>query len=201
MTAPRENGEAPRETGEPPGEGADPSRPAGMPPRPVPSGPPGPYASRRTTAASRSERFVREKRFPWPLVVLLGAAPVGCLVYVLLMPAEKRTKLLDSIPQGIGSRAVTAVISLAALVVLARLVLPGAKGAVGALTRALWWFRARRGLRRALWFPAEMLVGLVWFCAQIVFAVDMVLVLACAVAFVLYVVRIVKPEMFSFLPG
>jgi hypothetical protein len=134
-------------------------------------------------------------------VVLLGAAPVGCLVYVLLMPAEKRTKLIDSIPQGVGSRAVTAVLSLAVLIVLARLVLPGAKGAVAALTRALAWCRMQRGFRRVLWFPVEMLVGLVWFLAQIAFAVDMVLVLACAIAFVLYVVRIAKPELFSFLPG
>ena len=187
--------------GEPTNEGDEAGRPAGMPPRPIPAGPPGPYAPKRTTQASRSEKFVREKKFPWPLVVLLGAAPVGCLVYVLVMPAERRTKLLDSIPQGVGARAVTAVISLAILVVLARLVLPGAKGAVGALTRALAWFQTRRGFRRVLWFPVELLVGLVWFLAQIAFAVDMVLVLACAVAFVLYVVRIAKPDLFTFLPG
>lgn len=187
------NGGPPRD-----GDAAGPTPP--LPGRPLPSGPPGPYA-KRTTSASRSEKFVREKKFPWPVVVLLGAAPVGFLAYVLLMPAEKRTKFLDAIPQGIGSRAVTATICLAILVVLARLVLPGAKGAVAALTRTLAWFKGNRGMRRVLWFPAEMAVGLVWFLAQIAFAVDMVLVLGCAVAFVLYVVRIAKPEMFSFLPG
>jgi hypothetical protein len=117
------------------------------------------------------------------------------------MPAEKRTKFLDSIPHGAGSRAVTATICLAVLVVLARLVLPGAKAAVGALTRALAWFRANRGMKRVLYAPVEGVVGLVWLLAQVVFAVDMVLVIACLVAFILYVVRIVKPEMFGFLPG
>jgi hypothetical protein len=193
---------------EPPRPGETEPRPPTPPPRPpapgglqAPAGPPGPYAARRTIPASRSEKYVREKKFPWPLVVLLGAAPVGCLVYVLLMPAEKRTKFLDSIPQGVGSRAVTATISLAVLVVLARLVLPGAKAAVGALTRALGWFKGNRGMKRVLYAPAEAVVGLVWFLAQIVFAVDMVLVLACAIAFILYVVRIAKPDMFPFLPG
>ena len=189
--------------GEEPREGAPPD-PLSRPPAPgVPLPPPFPPPSSRRSpkAATRSEKYVREKKFPWPLVILLGAVPVGSLAYVLLMPADKRTKFLDAIPQGVGGRAVTAAVSLAVLVVLARLVLPGAKGAVAGLTRALWWFRGRRGWRRVVWWPVEALVGLAWFLAQVVFAVDMVLVLACGVAFVLYVVKIAKPELFPFLPG
>jgi hypothetical protein len=187
------NGEPPRE-----GDAADrPLRPAPGPPPLPPTFPP----RRGAVAAPRSERYVREKKFPWPLVILLGAAPIAAVVYVILMPTEKRTKFLDAIPQGVGARAVTAVISLALLVVLARLVLPGAKGAVGGLTRALWWFKAKHGWRRVVWWPAEALVGLAWFLAQVVFAVDMVLVIACGIAFVLYVVKIAKPELFPFLPG
>jgi hypothetical protein len=184
---------------EPPREGDGSQAP--LPRAPLPSGPPGPYAPKRPVGASRSEKYVREKKFPWMIVALICAAPVAFVVYVFLMPAEKRTKFLDAIPEGVGRRAVTATICLAILVVLARLVLPGAKAGVGALTRALAWFKGNRGMKRVLYAPAEGVVGIVWLLAQVIFAVDMVLVIACLVAFLLYVVRILKPEMFTFLPG
>ena len=54
---------------------------------------------------------------------------------------------------------------------------------------------------RILLFPVEAVVGLLWFLAQCLFAVDAIAILVTAAAFLLYVIRIAKPELFTFLPG
>ena len=63
------------------------------------------------------------------------------------------------------------------------------------------WFRARRKGLRIVLFPLEAATGLLWFLVQCLFAVDAILILAAGAAFLLYVVRIVKPETFPWLPG
>ena len=142
-----------------------------------------------------------EKKVNW-LVVLLGSAlPVGTIVWIATMPADKRQKLFDSIPSGVAARSAAAVAALAGMVVLARLVLPGAKAAIAACLRGMAWCRAKKGVARVALYPVEFVVGLGWFLMQMLFAVDLILILACGVGFLLYAVRIVKPDLFGWLPG
>jgi hypothetical protein len=155
-------------------------------------------ASARPTA--RERRRGRGKGFVVGFL-LANAVPAGAAVWFFTRPPAERQRLLDAIPAGVASRAGAAGLSFVVLLVLALVVLPGAKATIDALHRLRGWFRTRpAGLRAAL-FPLEALAGLLWFLAQCLFAVDAILILAAGATFLLYVVRILKPETFPWLPG
>jgi hypothetical protein len=123
---------------------------------------------------------------------------VGAVVWIALMPAAQRDLLLSKIPAGWGGRAAHAGIAFAALVILARVALPAFHGASGALNGAAYRLRLRRGFTRVLLFPYELLVNLLRGIVRALYALDVLLILACILVLILLVVRILKPE---FLPG
>lgn len=150
----------------------------------------------------RPGRFVkRGGRGGLGLFLLANAVPVGAAVWWFTRSAQSRQAVLDKIPSGVASRAGAAGLCFVALVVLARVVLPAANGAVKALRAVRGRMRQRRGAARALLLPVEGLVGLLELACQVLFSVDAILVLAAAALFVLYVIRIVKPATFPWLPG
>ena len=166
-------------------------------------GPRGPARPGVASGPRESRRGARapERRVNWMVLLLANALPIGMVVWLLAMPPDKRQRLFDQIPSGTVARAGAAVGALLLMVVFARLVLPAAKGALAGLLRAQAWFHGKRGAARVALYPAEAAVGLAWFVVQMLFAVDLVLILACGAGFILYAVRIVKPEMFNWLPG
>ena len=164
-----------------------------------PSGAGGRGAAERD--ASRRGARAPEKRVNWLVVLLASALPVGMVVWIATMSPEKRKQLFDSIPSGVAARSVAAAGALLAMVALVRLVLPGAKAAIASLLRAQLWCRSKKGATRLALYPVEFVVYLGWLLAQMLFAVDLVLIVACGAGFLLYAVRIVKPEMFGWLPG
>jgi hypothetical protein len=133
--------------------------------------------------------------------LLANAIPAAAAVWFFTRPAEQRRGILDAVPPGVGTRAATAGIAFGVLLVLALAVLPGARAVIGGLQRARAWLRARPAGLRALLFPAEAAAGLLWFLAQCLFAVDAVAILAAGAAFLVYVARIVKPDLLPGLPG
>lgn len=133
--------------------------------------------------------------------LLANAVPAGAAIWFFTRPQDQRQKVLDAIPAGVATRAATAGLAFVLLLVLALGVLPGAKAAIAGLSRLQAWFRTRPMAARILLFPLEMLVGLLWFLAQALFAVDAVAILACAAAFLVYVARIIKPDILPGLPG
>lgn len=150
----------------------------------------------------RPGRFVRRgRRGGLGIFLLANAVPVGAAVWWFTRSAESRQAVLDQIPSGVPSRAAVAALCFVALLVLARVVLPAANGAVKALRAVRGRMRGRRGAARVLLLPVEGLVGLLELACQALFSVDAILVLATATLFVLYVIRIVKPAMFPWLPG
>jgi hypothetical protein len=149
----------------------------------------------------RLERTKRRGRKVLVLFLLANLLPAAAAVWWFTRPPETRQRLLDSIPDGVGTRAAFAGVAFALLLVLALAVLPGARAAGAALARAEGWFRRRRPVVRILLFPLEVLVALLWFLTQCLFAIDAVAIIACAAAFLLYVVRILKPDLFTWLPG
>lgn len=147
-------------------------------------------------------RFVRRGgRGGLGIFLLANAVPVGAAVWWFTRSEESRRAVLDQIPSGVASRAAAAGICFVVLLVLARVVLPAANGAVKALRAVRGRMRQRRGASRILLLPVEGLVGLLELACQVLFSVDAILVLAAAGLFVLYVIRIVKPETFPWLPG
>ncbi len=159
--------------------------------------------SRRSRPGGRSRGAAKGggKKGVWWIFLLGSLVPVAVAVFWFTRPAEVREKFRESIPPGVASRAIAAGIALVGLFVLARLVLPGAKNAVQALARAGERFRALPTWKRVLAFPGEAGLDVAWTLAQVLFALDVVAIFACGAAFVLYAIRIVKPEMFTFLPG
>ena len=156
-----------------------------------------------TPPARRVRVREEKKRSRGGLILLLvaGALPAAGVVWYFLQNEADKKALLDKIPAGAGGRAVKAAIAFGILVVLARVALPAFHVSSGGLREALARFRARSGVKRVLLWPAEAGVGLAWFLMQILFAVDVVLILAASAALLLLVARIVKPDLFpGFLP-
>ena len=79
--------------------------------------------------------------------------------------------------------------------------LPGAKAAGDALRRARAWIRARGRVTRVWLAPVAGLVEGLRLVTQLLFALDAIAILACAAAFLVYVARIVKPDLLPALPG
>jgi hypothetical protein len=137
----------------------------------------------------------RKGRGGWVAFLLASLVPAGALAWFFLQPEDRRKALLDQLPAGAGGRAVAAGVSFGVLVLLARVALPAFHGASGALRATLARFRARRGPLRALLFPVELVLGLVWFLFQLLFALDAFLILVCALVGLLLVVRIAYPAL------
>ncbi|MCC7138672.1 MAG: hypothetical protein IT460_09635 [Planctomycetes bacterium] len=154
-------------------------------------------------ALRRASERVRKKGGRGAAVVFLiaNALPAAGAAWWFSQPPARRDELLARIPEGVAARAISAGVAFGLLVVLALGVLPGARFAIAGLARALHWCRTRPTGMRVLLFPLEALLGLLWFVAQCLFAVDAVAILACSAAFLLYVVRILKPDQFPWLPG
>jgi hypothetical protein len=148
--------------------------------------------------ARETERKTKKRRGGALAFLLAGALPAAAVVWFFLQPAEQRQALLDKIPSGVGGRALTAAIAFGVMLVLAFVALPAFHGTSGALRGILARLRAKPLGVRILLFPVEAVVWVVWFLAQMLFAVDAVLVLAAGLATLLLVLRIVKPDL---LPG
>jgi hypothetical protein len=171
------------------------------PPPPPPPDRPAPPPPVRTGLRARRDapRAGRGKR-ALVLFLLANLIPIGAVVWISTLSPEERRRLADTIPAGAGGRALVAGIAFATLVVLARLVLPAARASLEALARAMAWFRRQPVARRTLLYPAEAATSLAWFLVQILFALDAVAILGTAAVFLMYVARIVKPDLFPFLP-
>lgn len=129
------------------------------------------------------------------LFLAFGLAPVAFGGWFLLQPEAVRSEWLARLPEGWGRRGLQALACLGLLVALARVALPAFHGASRALRAGLAWLRARPVAWRALLFPAEALVWMLWFAAQIAFALDAALIVVSAAAFLLLVASIFKPEL------
>lgn len=163
--------------------------------RPSDAGP-----ARDSTPRARGRRRLPRGRGPLPFV-LGSALPVGALAWWFTRPAAARQAFLDGIPRGVGTRVATAGLALALLVVLARVVLPGARAAGQGLARARAWIRGRRTGARLALAPLALVVEFLWIATQILYAVDAIAVLVTGAAFLVYVARIVRPELLPSLPG
>ncbi len=176
-----------------------------LPPRdegaPPPRSPfPRPAAAPAPRRRGEGGRRPRRRGKPW-VFLIANAIPAGAVIGWFALPEATRQRVRDAVPSGVAARATAAAICFGVLVVLARVVLPAARGAILALSGAMGWFRARRGAARVALYPAEAATGLAWFLAQCLFAVDAALVLASGLAFLGYVAKIVQPGLFPFLPG
>jgi hypothetical protein len=137
------------------------------------------------------------RRSGWTFL-LWGALPAAAVVWFLLQPEPTRRSLLERLPPGAGGRAIAAGVALGVLVVLARVALPAFHAASGALLAARGRLRSRTGVLRVILFPVEAVLWLLWLAAQILFAVDAVLVIAAGLLTLLLSWRILQPDA---LPG
>ena len=55
--------------------------------------------------------------------------------------------------------------------------------------------KRRPPVLRVLLFPFELLLGIVWLCLQLLFALDAFLIIACALIGLLLIVRILVPDL------
>jgi hypothetical protein len=129
--------------------------------------------------------------------LVFGAAPVAAVVWFFAQPQWRKDQILDKVPEGAGGRAIKAGICVLVLVGLARIALPAFHGTAATLRGALDALRAKPKPLRVLLFPVEFVVWLLWFAVQMLFAVDAVLIVAAAVATLLLVARILKPDLLS----
>lgn len=131
------------------------------------------------------------------LFLLFGAAPVGVLLWFFVQPDWRQAEILAKVPAGAGGRALKAGVCGAVLLTLARVALPAFHGTAASLRGGLAWMRSRGPVLRVLLFPGEALLWLLWFLAQLLFAVDAVLIVAAGLATILLVARILKPDLLS----
>lgn len=129
--------------------------------------------------------------------LLASAVPVGAVVFWLLLPEEKRQLLAEKIPEGWGGRALAAGAAFGVMALLAWVALPAFHNASNALRALRARMASAKPLVRVLLFPVELLLGLVWFLLQLLFAIDAFLIVASALIGLLLAIRIVYPD---FLP-
>lgn len=135
------------------------------------------------------------------LFLLFGAAPAAIAGWFFTRPQEEQDALLARLPEGTGGRALKAGICVAVLFGLARVALPAFHGTGAFLRGGLASLRSKPTALRILLFPVELVVWLLWFVVQILFAVDAVLIVAASVGTLVLVARILKPDLFeSWLP-
>lgn len=125
---------------------------------------------------------------------MFGAAPIGLVIYFFTLHKAKQQAILDKIPPGVGGRALIAGGLVVGLIVLATIALPAFHGASASLKNAMDWIRTRPAALRVLLFPAELVIWLLWFAFQVLFALDAVAIIACALGALLATVRIFNPE-------
>ncbi len=153
-----------------------------------------------TTDRARGRRAAPRRRLAIPFL-LASVIPAGALIWWFTKPVEARQAVLDGIPKGVGTRAATAGLAIGLLIVLSRVVLPGVKATGEALGRARRWIRSRGRVARIALSPVAFLVEVLWLTMQLLFVVDALAIVGCAAAFLLYVARIVKPDLLPGLPG
>ena len=168
-------------------------------PGPAPEPRTEPKPLRRRRGEKREEGDKQRKRKGGIVAFLLASAvPLGALGWYTFMSDEQRASLAEKIPAGVGGRAIQAGIAFGILVLLARVALPAFHGASGSLGGVIARIdQARMGVRILL-FPVRALVWLLWFCLQLLFAVDAFLIIVAGVVGLLLTIRILKPD---FLPG
>ena len=142
---------------------------------------------------SRRERAKPRGANALALFALFGAAPIAVAIYFFTLPKERQQQILDKVPEGAGGRALVAGGMVVALIVLARLALPAFHGACGALRTAMHWIQARGPVVRVLLFPVELVLWLLWFAFQMLYGLDMLAIIACALGALLATVRIFYP--------
>ena len=149
-------------------------------------------------APSRSSRRGRERRKKGGVIafLLVSAVPIGAVAWYLMQPPETQSQIAGLF-EGSGGRAAKAGICLALLIALAKVALPAFHGASGFLRGLLAWFREKSlGLKIVL-FPVHLVVWLLWFVTQILFAVDAIMIVATGILFLVLVVRIVDPSILA----
>ena len=150
--------------------------------------------------AKREGRAARKKKKGLPalfLFLLFGAAPAAIAGWFFTRPEEDQAAMLARLPEGTGGRALKAGICLAVLFGLARVALPAFHGTGAYLKGALVSLRSKSTAMRILLFPVGLVVWLLWFVVQILFAVDAVLIVATSVGTLVLVARILKPDLFT----
>ena len=158
-----------------------------------------PVPLRRSSRLEGRSPVRRKKRGPMVVLLFLifGAAPAGLAVWYFMMPPETQQQILDRIPTGAGGRALKAGICVALLFGLAKVALPAFFGTGSMLYAAMQTMRAKTTPLRVLCFPAEALLWLLWFTVQLLFAIDAVLIVATALATLVLVARILKPDLLA----
>jgi hypothetical protein len=170
------------------------------PPAPPPPRAPAPGRGGHAGGRSREDAARGKGKRKWILFVAVNVVAAAIAVFWFTRSEETRRRFLEQIPAGAGGRALAAGAALAVMLVLAWLVLPGARIAVLRLTDAGAFFRRMPRRKRVLWLPAEAGLEVVWLGAQVVFALDAIAILLSGGAFLLYAIKIAKPELFPFLP-
>ena len=157
------------------------------------------YPLRRSSRREGNPTTRRKKRGPAAVLLFLifGAAPAGLAVWYFMLPPETQQTILERIPSGAGGRALKAGICIALLFALAKIALPAFFGTGSVLHGALRSMRAKPTTLRVLFFPAEAVLWLVWFAVQLLFAIDAVLIVLTAVATLVLVARILKPDLLA----
>jgi hypothetical protein len=161
-----------------------------------PDGPSAGRAPERRPRPGRGER--RRGRGGLGAFLLASAIPAGLIGWFLLQPPERRQELLDKVPSGAGGRAIAAGVAFGTLALLAWVALPAFHASSQGIRASLQGLRARGPAARAVLFPVEALLGLLWFLLQLLFALDAFLIVALALVGLLLAARIVDP---SILPG
>lgn len=128
------------------------------------------------------------------LFLLFGAAPLAVVGWFLLQGDERQKELLARLPEGVGGRATRAGICLLVLTGLSMVALPAFHGASKALGAVLGRMRTAPTWRRALLYPIELLLGLLWLVLQVSYAVDVLLIVLAALALLLATARIIFPD-------
>ncbi|MDJ0974582.1 MAG: hypothetical protein QNJ98_09000 [Planctomycetota bacterium] len=167
-------------------------------PEASPAPAPSPRSSGRGPRTARGRRGER-KRGKGGLIVflLVSAVPAAGVVWYLLQTPETQQKLIGLFGDGAGGRAAKAGICLVVLVALARIALPAFHASSGALRGVMARIRAKPTAVRVLLFPVELVIWLLWFLVQILFAVDAVLILATGALVIILVIRIVDPSVLA----
>ena len=150
-------------------------------------------------APSRAGRRVRERKKGKGGVIaflLVSAVPIGAITWYVMQPAETQDRIAG-IFQGSGGRAAKAGICLALMFALARIALPAFHATSGALRGVLTRIREKTTAMRVLLFPVHLVVWLLWFVVQLLFALDAVLILATGILFLILAVRIVDPSILA----
>ena len=146
------------------------------------------------------KKGARKKKTGLPALLLFlvfGAAPAAIAGWFFTRPEADQEAMLAKLPEGTGGRALKAGICIAVLFGLARVALPAFHGTGAYLKGTLLSLREKSTAMRVVLFPVELVVWLLWFVVQILFAVDAVLIVATSLGTLILVARIVKPDLFA----